>query len=111
MKITATGRSSRLPTALYYIAYFHEGLPGEPPPEPERHPSLREVTDAFRKFVRDTGRGYYDIDGTARALLYPCDSEEEWAEAQRFAGIGCPFDYPGYVLSIGPRGGIQRERC
>jgi hypothetical protein len=96
---------------MYYIAYFHQGLPGESPPEPERYPSLREATGAFRKFARDSGRDYYDPKGTARALLYPCDSEAEWTEAQKFAGIGCPFDYPSYVLSIGARGGIQRERC
>lgn len=96
---------------MYYIAYFHQGLPCESPPEPERYPCLREAIAAFRKFVRGTGRDYYDPSGTARALLYLCGSAEEWAEAQKFAEIGCPFDYPSYILSIGPRGGIRRERC
>jgi hypothetical protein len=96
---------------MYYIAYFHQGLPCEPPPEPERYASLRETTGAFRKFARDTGHDYYDPCYAARALLYACGSEEEWAEAQKFAGVGCPFDYPSYILSIGTRGGIRRERC
>jgi hypothetical protein len=86
---------------MYYIAYFHQGLPCESPPEPERYLSLREATGAFRKFARETGRDYYDPNGTARALLYLCDSAEELAEAQKFAGIGCPFDYPSYTLGIG----------
>jgi hypothetical protein len=96
---------------MYYIAYLHQGFPCEPPADPERFGSLRTATDAFREFARETGRDYYDEYGTASATLYLCDSEDAWAEAQRFAGAGCPFDYPSYLLSIGKRGGINRERC
>ena len=95
---------------MYYIAYFHQGFPCEPPGDPERHTSLRTATGAFRAYARATGRDYYDPYGTAGAVLYQCDSEDDWAEAQRFAGTGCPFDYPSYLLSIGRRGGITRQR-
>jgi hypothetical protein len=31
--------------------------------------------------------------------------------AMEFDGIGSPFDYPSYVIDIGPRGGTVLERA
>lgn len=96
---------------VYYIAYFGQGFPGEQASDPTRHASIGKLTDAFREFARAVGRDYYDPYGTACATVYAADDEQAWESAQEFAGIGCPFDYPSFILGIGPRGGTVRESC
>ena len=38
--------------------------------------------------------------------LYPY-TEEDWAEAEEYAEIGCPFDHPSKLVENGPRGGVR----
>ena len=95
------------------IAYFSTGYPLEIP-SPTRHASMAAAVTAFREFASQTQRDYYDEKGTANASLYQFSNDEadaHWQEAERFAGIGIPFDYPSYVLGIGKRGGIVTTRC
>ncbi len=96
---------------MFYITYMGQGFPGEQASDPQRFTSVQATVDAFREYARATGRDYYDPYGTAYATVYACDDEDQWAEAERFAGIGCPFDYPSFMLSIGIHGGIKREMC
>jgi len=46
--------------------------------------------------------GQYGCSGA----LYPY-AEEDWKEAEAMRGIGCPFDYPAYLVNNGPRGGVN----
>jgi hypothetical protein len=94
---------------VFYIAYFSQGFPGEQASDPVRCTSVGDASDKFRAFARDVGRDYYDANGTASATVYAADSEAMWGEAEEFRGIGVPFDYPQFVLSIGKRGGVVRE--
>lgn len=96
---------------MFYIAYFGQGFPGEQASDPKRFTSIAAVKDGFREFARDVGRDYFDPYGTANATVYSANCEECWDEAERFAGIGVPFDYPDFTLAIGPRGGTVRENC
>jgi hypothetical protein len=93
----------------YYIAYFGQGFPGEGASDPKRFTSIQAVKDGFMEFARAVGRDYFDPYGTANASVYWADSEDAWNEAERFAGIGIPFDYPSFLLSIGIRGGVKYE--
>lgn len=95
----------------FYIAYFGQGFPGEQAFQVSRYPSIAKLTEGFRSFASAVGRDYYDPYGTACATVYACDSEESWTEAECFADIGCPFDYPDFILGIGKRGGTTREAC
>jgi hypothetical protein len=95
----------------FYVAYFGQGFPGEQASDPTRHASIAAVKRAFREFARAVGRDYYDAYGTAHASVYGVDSADAWTEAERFAGIGCPFDYPSFTLSIGKRGGTVRQNA
>ena len=90
----------------FYIAYFHSGFPGGAG-DLHRFDSLSEAKSAFRGW---SGESWVTTDG-ASASLYWSDNEEDWAEAQEFETVGCPFDYPSYLLNIGPRGGVLAERC
>jgi hypothetical protein len=97
---------------MYYVAYFGQGFPGEQNSDPERFSSVQAVKDGFREFARAVGRDYYDPYGTANATVYAfSDDGEGWEEAQRFAGVGIPFDYPSFLLSIGPREGTKYEHA
>lgn len=114
---TATGKNAGVmaeakmmqESRVFYVAYFDGGFPGQTSSDPTRHASIQACVAAFETYARETGRFYYDAYGTANAAVYACDSDESWAEAQRFAGVGCPFDYPSFTLAIGKRGGIVRE--
>lgn len=97
-----------------YIAYFAQGFPGEQASDPSRHASISALTAAFREFARAVGRDYYDPYGTACATVYafsPEHAAQAREDAEHFAGIGCPFDYPSFTLGIGKRGGTVRENC
>lgn len=112
---TATGKHrdyiGEPKSRTFYIAYFGQGFPGEQAFQVSRYPSIAKLTEGFRSFASAVGRDYFDPYGTANATVYAADDEQAWAEAERFADIGCPFDYPSFILSIGPRGGTKREGC
>jgi hypothetical protein len=83
---------------MFYIAYFNQS-----PLDPRRFGSMSATKKAFKA---DTG----DYFGSTHADVYECVSEESWEQAERFTGIGCPFDGIGYRLTLGPRGGVLTER-
>jgi hypothetical protein len=95
----------------FYIAYLADTFPGNLTFTISRYSSLAKLAEGFRAFARAIGRDYHDPYGTAHATVYVADSEDMWADAVQFADIGCPFDYPDFTLSIGPRGGTRREGC
>jgi len=82
---------------MFYVAYFSES-----PRDPRRFPSMAACIREFRDDA-----GYF---GSERADVYACVSEDSWESAQRFEGIGCPFDGIDVRLTLGPRGGVIRER-
>lgn len=59
--------------------------------------------------------GYYadlQVNGNygCTASLHPY-TEEDWAEAEEYGDIGCPFDYPSKLVRRGPRGGTVIENA
>lgn len=63
----------------------------------------RDLDDA-----RDAFRTHYRTRGTDAATmhLYPYD-DESWADAQEFETVGCPFDYPAHVMTVGQFGTVN----
>jgi hypothetical protein len=112
-----------MPEGMRFIAYFD--VPFGRNSDPRAFRSLRALTDAFVAYGRETGLDRSDVrltsdggggfireyDGSAFASVYAADTPDAWKEAQRFAGVGCPFDYPTYVMRFGPRGGVVRENA
>lgn len=86
-----------------WIAYFHG--PFSHSFDIAAYPSLYEAGQGMKEYGRNTG-----FHEEATAALYPY-SEEDWAEAQEYAEIGCPFDYPSKLMQFGPRGGIKVENA
>jgi len=43
--------------------------------------------------------------------LYRLDDEQMLQAARDFDGVGIPFDYPDYRLTLGPRGGARIRRA
>jgi hypothetical protein len=43
--------------------------------------------------------------------LYRVDGQEMLQAARDFEGVGIPFDYPDYRITLGPRGGARIERA
>lgn len=84
-----------------WILYVWQAVPGGGGDDPQRVESLSEARDTADQFGMDMG-GITNVCGT----LYPY-SEEDWASAEEFRGIGCPFDYPTKVIEMGPRGGVR----
>jgi hypothetical protein len=84
---------------MFFIAYFDQS-----PCDARRFASITATEKAFKADAED----YF---ASESALVYACESEDMWTEAERFAGVGCPFDCPDFRLSLGPRGGVVRERC
>jgi hypothetical protein len=85
----------------YLVAYFTEGYGGT---DPRRFATLADARDAFRRWV------YREAGPYATADLYYAAGDENWLEALKYVGTGCPFDGIDYRLEVGPRGGITTER-
>lgn len=88
-----------------YIVYLHNQVAGGGSFEVCESESLADAKELLRGFARET----YAYEQTS-ASLYPW-SKEGWAEAREYAEIGCPFDYPSYLIEWGPRGGLKVEKC
>lgn len=91
-------RGEQETTTRFYVAYFSESSR-----DPRRFPSIAAAVREFRDDVNQDGQGHADLYG-------PFDSEDHWADAERFTGIGCPFDGIDVRLTVGPRGGVLQER-
>jgi hypothetical protein len=83
------------------IAYFYSGFPGEFG-ELKQFTSLTQVKNAFREFKRHSW-----VTDHPSGSVYCGMSEEDWQDALEFENVGCPFDYPSYILELGPRGGVK----
>lgn len=81
-----------------WIMYMHQPLPGAF--EVTRCASLGDAREQLRQYGENTG-----FHEQVTASLYPY-SAEDWAEAEEFATIGCPFDYPSKLIDRGPKGGM-----
>lgn len=84
-----------------YIMYLHTPMPGDIGVTLRRVTSLQGALLELANF--ELASGFAD---GCTASLYAY-SEEDWAEAEEFATIGCPFDYPWKVIERGPRGGMR----
>jgi len=87
-----------------WIVYMQMNFPGNPSFDLTRVRSLREAENLLRGFSKTV----MSDDVSASVYTY---SDADWSEAERFLGVGCPLDYPDYVLEVGPRGGVRRERA
>ncbi len=86
-----------------WIAYVMENIPGNQSFDLIRTTSLDAVREHVATLAREWG-----MNCSATAYAY---GEESWGLAEEFRGIGCPFDYPDYIVEFGPRGGIKIERA
>lgn len=70
--------------------------------------------DTLHKAARDLVErarcaSYY---GDPHLDLYFVDGQQEMVDSAReFEGVGIPFDYPDYRISLGPCGGARIERA
>ena len=87
-----------------WIVYLHHRVPFGSF-ELDRAVSLADAQRLLREF--DSNGGY---DHESDASLYPY-SEENWEDAKQFEDVGCPFNYPAYILEWGNRGAIRIERA
>ena len=87
-------------TKYKWIAYLHTPMPGDIGVT-QRVTSLSGALCELVDFELASG-----FSEGCTAMLYPY-SEESWAEAEEYATIGCPFDYPSKVIERGPRGGMK----
>jgi hypothetical protein len=62
--------------------------------EAERHTTLRDAVAAFREVANELGRYDQRIDASVHIAAKRSECDE----------------YPDYVLSVGPRGGVRCER-
>jgi hypothetical protein len=97
-------------TAYRWIMYLHNPLGNF---DVQRVTSLDAARAALVDYGKATGfyqdlqvTGEYGCSGT----LYPY-STEDWASAEEYREVGCPFDYPSKVVKNGPRGGVRVEGC
>jgi hypothetical protein len=86
---------------MRYIMYLHNSMGGF---ELDEATSIADARDLLLVAHRNS---FYQI---TYADLYMW-TEEDWEEAKDFADTGCPFDYPMYLLEIGPRGGVRVEKA
>lgn len=84
-----------------WIMYIETPIPGGGAINLNRVTSIAKAKAELEEFEGDLY-----LWGACSARLYPY-SEEDWAEAQNFANVGCPFDYPSYIIEHGPRGGLK----
>lgn len=86
------------------ILYVHSGIPGDTSFGYSEHASKAA---AARYFAADSDP-YFRHSG-ASASAYMVDTPEDLDLCREFSKIGCPLDYPDYILSFGPRGGVKVE--
>lgn len=88
-----------------WIVYYQYSIPGNQSFELRRCESRAEVNEWFIEFDGDGQDA-----ATAHVYAYG-DGDGSWELAREFERIGCPFDYPDYVLERGPRGGIRWQHA
>lgn len=88
----------------HWIVYLHNKMGGGSF-DLAQVDSLRDAKEALRQYGKATSA--YE---QTSASLYPW-SPEDWAGAQDYVEVGCPFDYPSYVIEWGPKGGLKVEKC
>lgn len=94
----ALAENEVLSTVPRYIGYAHVAFGGF---DVMGFSSIR----AAREFMADDSQW-------ANMSLYACVFDVDmWRDALDMRDVGNPFDYPDYVLSRGPRGGIIVERA
>ena len=64
----------------------------------------------MREFRDDVNQEYMGRPCGHADLYGPFTDEIQWDEAERFTGVGVPFDCIDVRLTAGPRGGIVQER-
>lgn len=93
---------------IRWISYMQQNTPGNTSFQLGFHSSLFEARLEFESFCRGVGTD------ECSATLYWCGRpglrENMIVEAKDFADIGCPFDYPDRLMTVGPRGGVKIER-
>lgn len=87
---------------MKYIAYW--GQPMFPGTEPYQYKTLSDLREGFLEYCE--GVGVDNCSGPVYGW-----SEEAWASALDFQGIGCPFDCPWFIVERGPRGGVVFQNC
>jgi len=87
---------------MKYIAYW--GQPMFPGIVPYAYKSLQDLKEGFQEYCEAVGVD--DCSGPVYSW-----SEEAWESALDFKYVGCPFDYPWFIVERGPRGGIKIEGC
>jgi hypothetical protein len=93
-------------TRYRWIMYLHNPIGGF---DVQRVTSHEAAKAALIEYGRNTGY-YQDLQVTGQygcsGELYPY-TNEDWADAEEYAEIGCPFDYPSYLVENGPLGGVK----
>jgi hypothetical protein len=85
---------------MIFIYYMHE-FERDSTSDPFRADSLAQVKREFADWIGFNEEAYCDV------YVTPPDG---WAEAERFCGVGVPFDGIDYRLRVGPRGGLRTEK-
>ena len=75
---------------MYYLRMGNDCLD-----EAERHATLRDAVAAFREVANELGRYGQRIEASVHIAAKRSECDE----------------YPDYVLSVGPRGGVRCERA
>lgn len=83
-----------------WIMYLHTPMPGDISVTLRRVASLRSALLELVNFELASG-----FIGRCSASLYAY-SDQDWADAEEYATVGCPFDYPDKVIERGPKGGM-----
>lgn len=82
-----------------WIMYTAQNIPGNISSDLTCVGSLADAKLDFAAYCATVGTD------NCHARLYPY-SDEDWASAEEFREIGCPFDYPSKLVQMGPRGGV-----
>jgi hypothetical protein len=80
-----------------WIMYAHQDNYGGQSFRVTAHESLQWCKASLEEFSRAL------MEENVSATLYAY-SDEAWRSAREYEDIGCPFDYPDYVIKRGPRG-------
>lgn len=87
-----------------YITYTSINMAGNRSFQLDSVKSLEEARDIFRDFCD----GVMNDDCHMTVYTY---SVEGWASALEFKEVGCPFDYPEYIIERGPMGGVITQKA
>lgn len=83
-----------------YIMYASQDIPCNPSFDLSRVASLDNARREYARFCDAVGTD----ECSARLYAY---SDEAWESAEQFRDVGCPFDYPDYVIERGALNGIR----